>query len=127
MIENIKKLSEVLVNLFDAVNPKGPIDGFQKVAINIGSRSKFVIDPILDEFGMKTQSEDELSSKTKLVSQTVEIFTKKAKDFANSCKNDEGKQMVLFTNFKMFLFSSYSNKLYLFHYFINKHLLFNFR
>ena len=106
LIENIKKFNEVLVDLFDAVNPKNPIDGFQKAANNIGSQSKLVIDPILDELGMKTQGENELSNKAKLVSLTVEIFVQKAKDFANSCKNDEGKQMVLFTNFKMFLFSS---------------------
>ena len=106
LIENIKKLNEVLVDLFDAVNPKDPIDGFQKVASNIGSRSKLVIDPILEEFSMKTQGEDELSNKAKLVSEKVEIFMKKAMEFANSCKNDEGKQMVLITKLKRFLFIS---------------------
>jgi len=94
LIENIKKFNEVLVDLFDAVNPKDPIDGFQKAANNIGSRSKLVIDPILDELGMKTKCENELSNKAKLVSLAVEIFVQKAKDFANSCKNDEGKQMI---------------------------------
>ena len=106
LIDNIKKLNEVLVDLFDAVNPKDPIDGFQKVASNIGSRSKLVIDPILEEFSMKRRGEDELSDKAKLVSEKVEIFIKKALEFANSCKNDEGKQMVLITKLKRFLFIS---------------------
>ena len=126
LIGNIKKLNEVLVDLFDAVNPKDPIDGFLNVASNIGSRSKLVIDPILSEFGMKTQGEDKLSSKAKLVSQTVDIFAQKAKDLANSCNNDEGKEMVLFTNLKMFLFISCHFKR-LFYYFINKHFFFNCR
>ena len=103
LIENIKKLNEGLVDLFDAVNPKDPIDGFQKVASNIGSRSKLVIDPISEELGMTTQDEHLLSRAAKLVSQEVEIFIQKARDFATSCNNDEGKQMVLLTNLKTFV------------------------